>query len=77
VAVRMGKWKGVKSNLKSNPNAPWEIFDLENDPAESKDLVASHPELVTRFSEIVRKEHSCSHLRDWEFIDPKFKVVKN
>jgi arylsulfatase A len=77
VAVRMGKWKGVKSNLKTNPKAPWEIFDLEYDPSESKDLAASHPELITQFDMIVKKEHSCSHIRDWEFIDPKFKVVKN
>jgi len=76
VAVRMGKWKGVRSNLKSNPNSPWEIFDLENDPSESKDISASHPELANRFNEIVKKEHTCSHLRDWEFIDPKFRVSK-
>ncbi len=78
VAVRMGKWKGVKSNLKINEQAPWEIFDLEKDPAEANDLSASHPELASRFNDIVKKEHSCSHLREWEFVDPKFaKPVKN
>lgn len=71
IAVRMGKWKGVRSNLKTNPNSPWEIFDLEKDPAETTDIATQHPELVKQFSEIQKKEHVCPHIRSWEFIDPK------
>lgn len=46
VAIRMGKWKGVKSNMKKDKNAPWEIFDLENDVKETTDIAAEHPELA-------------------------------
>lgn len=73
VAIRMGKWKGIRSNLKNNPNAPWEIFDLEKDVAETTDLSAQHPELIKQFTEIQQREHQCPHLRSWEFIDPKMK----
>lgn len=77
VAIRMGQWKGVKSNLKANPNAPWEVYNLSNDPAESRDQAGNQPALAKRFEEILKKEHNCPHLREWEFIDPKFKTVKN
>ena len=72
VAIRMGKWKGVKSNMKKDKNAPWEIFDLENDAKESTDIANKHPDLVKEFEAILKKEHQPSHIRDWEFVDPKF-----
>lgn len=72
VAVRMGQWKGVKSNMKKNKNAPWEIYDLHNDEKETTDVAGQHPELAKRFEEILQKEHRSSHVRDWEFVAPKF-----
>lgn len=72
VAIRMGKWKGVKSNIKKNRNAAWEIYDLNADEKESTDISAQHPELVQSFEQILKKEHQPSHIREWEFIDPKF-----
>lgn len=75
VAIRMGRWKGVRSNLKNNPSAPWEIYDLDNDLAEMYNLASKHPELIHRFTEIQQKEHQCPHIRSWEFIDPKTKKV--
>ncbi|MCP4374056.1 MAG: sulfatase-like hydrolase/transferase, partial [Deltaproteobacteria bacterium] len=38
LAVRMGKWKGIKKDLKKNPDAPLELFDLENDISEEKNV---------------------------------------
>lgn len=74
VAVRLGNWKGVRANIKSNRDAPWQIFDLGKDIAESRDVAADHPGLVRRFAEIQRKAHQHPHIREWEFIDPKFDV---
>ncbi|TDE44359.1 N-acetylgalactosamine-6-sulfatase [Flavobacterium rhamnosiphilum] len=72
VAVRMGDWKGVKSNMKKNKNASWEIYNLKTDEKETTDIAAQHPELAKKFEEILKKEHQSSHIKDWEFIDPKF-----
>ena len=69
VAVRLGDWKGVKSNMKKNKNAPWEIFNLKIDKKETVDLAAQHPELVKKFEEIVKKEHSPAQFKEWEFIN--------
>ena len=60
------------SNMKKNKNAPWEIYNLLTDEKETTDVAAQHPELAKRFEEIMKKEHQPSHIRDWEFIDPKF-----
>lgn len=77
VAIRMGKWKGVKSNMKKDRNTPWEIYDMEADEKEKTDLSAQHPELVKKFDAILRKEHQSSHIKEWEFVDPKFDITKN
>ncbi|MBS1497401.1 MAG: arylsulfatase [Bacteroidetes bacterium] len=76
VAIRMGKWKGVKSNMKKNKNASWEIYDLDSDEKETNNMAAQHPDLVKRFEEILKQQHQPSHLREWEFVDPKFKEEK-
>jgi len=44
VAIRMGKWKGVKSNMKKDKNTPWEIYDLETDVNETTNVADHHPE---------------------------------
>jgi arylsulfatase A-like enzyme len=74
VAIRMGNWKGVKSNVKKNRNAAWEIYDLDTDENETTDIAASHPELTSQFEAILKKEHVAACIRDWEFVDPKFNV---
>lgn len=41
-ALRQSDWKIVRQR----PNDPWQLFHLRRDPAESKDLAATHPEKV-------------------------------
>lgn len=72
LAIRMGKWKAVKKNLKKIPNAPWELFDLNADPYEKKDLANENPDVIRKINDLVKREHQHSHIRDWEFVDPKF-----
>lgn len=74
VAVRMGKWKGVKVNIRKDTyeKAPWMLFNLEIDRNETKDLADDYPELVKTFDEIVKKEHQPAHINNWEIIQPKF-----
>jgi arylsulfatase A-like enzyme len=72
IAIRMGNWKGVKSNIKKDKEARWEIFDLKADEKETTDVSGSHPDLIKQFETIVKKEHQPAHIREWEFIDPRF-----
>ncbi|MEP6668482.1 MAG: arylsulfatase [Chthoniobacter sp.] len=67
VAVRMGDWKAIANGVKKNPNAPFELYNLAADRAESHDLGAEHPELIAKAKEIIRREHQPSPVKEWNF----------
>lgn len=48
VAVRMGKWKGIRYNATSNPNSPLELYDLSTDTGEVLDVATANPEVVSQ-----------------------------
>ncbi|ANQ51407.1 arylsulfatase [Flammeovirga sp. MY04] len=57
-AVRMGNWKAVQYNLKKGKKI--EIYDLSNDPSESKNLAKQKPELVKKAQEIFNTARTTS-----------------
>jgi arylsulfatase A-like enzyme len=65
LAIRMGKWKGVKTDLLKNPQAKWQLYNLEADPKESTDVAEKHPELIKQFDAIVQKEHTPPVREEW------------
>jgi arylsulfatase A len=65
-AVRMGKWKGVRRNVKGNPGAPIELYDLAADPRESTDVARAHPDVVRRI-ELVMGARTRSPVEGWNF----------
>ncbi|HUH32399.1 MAG TPA: sulfatase/phosphatase domain-containing protein, partial [Daejeonella sp.] len=73
LAIRMGHWKGVKTNLKKDASSPWQIFNLATDINEQSDIASSHPELIRKFDAIIKKEHVKPQLGSWEFVDEVIK----
>ncbi|MCB1208275.1 MAG: arylsulfatase [Verrucomicrobiales bacterium] len=69
-AVRRGQWKAVRQNLmprrgKGKAKAPepvihTELYDLDTDPTESKDVAAEHPDVVAQVEKIMREQHTNS-----------------
>lgn len=56
VAVRMGEWKGiVRKVLKGNTEM--ELYNLNEDPRESKDVASEHPEIVKEMWKAVKESH--------------------
>jgi arylsulfatase A-like enzyme len=53
-AVRMGKWKGY-CRVKKGVNGPIQLFNLDVDPKESKNIAASYPEIVAKIETIMTK----------------------
>jgi len=51
-AVRLGKWKGVKYNLREG-NTQLELYNLETDVAEANNVAADYPEIVSRIEQIM------------------------
>ena len=49
VAIRDGNWKALRRNLrKGKQPLDWELYNLETDPSESKDVASNHPEIVAK-----------------------------
>jgi len=70
IAIRMGDWKAVKTDLRKNPGNPWQLFNLRTDRSETTDIAAKHPEMLKKFNEIVRKEHQEPTNPAWQFVLP-------
>ena len=47
-AVRLGKWKLVWTNFEKR----WELFDIEADRTEQRDLAADHPNKVSQLDRL-------------------------
>jgi arylsulfatase A len=77
VAVRMGDWKGIKVDMKNNPDAEWQLYNLTTDVAEKNNVAGQHADIITKLDSIVQQEHRPAHIRDWEFIDRRFSGSKS
>jgi arylsulfatase len=55
-AVRMGKWKGIRQNIKKG-NLKIELYNLETDMQEQVDLSTQFPEIVRQMEQIMVREH--------------------
>jgi len=73
IAVRIGNWKGIKKNMRKNPNASWELFNIGTDLYEKNDVATDYPDIIKQMESIAKREHIHPHVMDWEFIDPKVK----
>ena len=72
IAIRFADFKAVKSGIRKNKNAAWELYDMRSDEKETTDVASKHPEIISKLDAIVKKEHLNATVKEWEFIDPKF-----
>ena len=64
-AVRIGNWKGVRHGLKE----PLELYDLQVDLAETRDVASQHPDVVARMERFLQTARTESEL--WPIRDAK------
>jgi arylsulfatase A-like enzyme len=57
IGVRYGKWKAIKSNLRANPDTPFQLYDLEYSTMETRNVADDNPEIIQKMEEIVKQEH--------------------
>lgn len=60
VAVRIGDWKGLLMDVKKG-NSQMELYNIVEDPQETTDLAAEHPEIVEEMWKIVRTSHEAAN----------------
>jgi arylsulfatase A-like enzyme len=56
VAVRLGNFKVVRQGLKTARPGVWEVYDLEQDRSESRNVASTHPDVIARAIEVLRHE---------------------
>ena len=59
-AVRWGKWKGIRTNLLEDPEAPIQLFDLSADIGETVNVAKDHPAIVSYIAQVMRESHQPS-----------------
>ncbi len=72
-AVWLGqRWKGIRRDLKKRnvkPDLSLELYDLEADPSEAKDVATGHPEVVTKMEELMKNERTVSEAFPFPVLD--------
>jgi arylsulfatase A len=66
-AVRMGRWKGIRNEVAKRPDAPIELYDLDTDVSETKNVAASNPDVVKRIELLMRTSRTPAVLPKWNF----------
>jgi arylsulfatase A-like enzyme len=67
VAIRQGPWKGVRYDVSVDPDSPLELYDLVQDPAESKNVAAQHPEVVRELNALLKGARVVSPNKNYNF----------
>lgn len=57
-AVRLGPWKGVRTETMNHPDGPIELFHIVDDIAEENDVASRHPEVVAEIQKIMEREQT-------------------
>lgn len=65
-AVRMGKWKAVRSGIISEGNLEIELYDLEADVQEQNNVADRHPEVVEEIRRIMEQSHTVPELDEFK-----------
>lgn len=62
-AARLGKWK-IVSSIKDG--SAWELYDMENDRTETKNLASDYPEIVVRLEQSYNQWAQENNVLPWE-----------
>ena len=56
-AIRKGKWKAIRNNVKKTTKTPIELFNLEEDIGETKNIADQHPKIIKELEQLMDEAH--------------------
>ncbi len=65
MAIRMGRYKGVRNNVARDPDSVLELYDLQTDIGETTNIADKHPDVVAQLDELMKSAYVESPL--WSF----------
>lgn len=65
-AVRKDDWKAVRLDIRGNPAAPKQLYNLAADISETEDVSAAHPDIIQKIDTIL-KSRTLSEIPQWNF----------
>jgi arylsulfatase A-like enzyme len=66
MAVRTGNYKALRKDMHKG-NLQWELYDLGQDPGETRDISADHADIIAEVEKIVQNEHIPSENERWRY----------
>lgn len=69
-ALLKDEWKAIRLNVGEDPKGPLELYNLETDPFEQRNVALQHPELLRTFSRLMEEERIAS--RSFNFGMPTY-----
>lgn len=60
-ASRVGPWKLIRQGI-NTPGDHYELYNLDEDPAETTDVLEEHPDIAEQLKEIMVREHIPNHV---------------
>ncbi|MBR55298.1 arylsulfatase [Candidatus Poribacteria bacterium] len=67
MAVRMGKWKGLKRDLRKKDKVTLELYNLEEDIGETNNVTSQHPEIAAKIEQIILRERVMPTTKEFQF----------
>lgn len=67
IAVRYQDWKGIIKDIKKNPNAKLELYNLKHDIGERNNVADNHPDIVHHLESIIRQARKRPEINDFVF----------
>ncbi|MFT5240583.1 MAG: arylsulfatase A, partial [Kiritimatiellia bacterium] len=67
LAVRKGKWKAVRRDLKKNPMAPLELYNLDDDVGEKTDVAKHFPDVAQKLETIMLAARTRPEAKRFQF----------
>jgi len=58
--LRMGRWKGVRLNVRTDPDPVLELYDLDADIGETIDVASGNPQIVSQIEQRMADAHTYS-----------------